>query len=153
MVYKRYIYRDGKRFGPYYYHTYRDKHGKTHSRYIDNPREHGAVIHAQTHSHLFAQHKTLFILLGIIALFLVSLIVLSNELSKQEGVSFKKLANNVKSFVTGLTADTPDAGTSETTTDTISSETSSEGSTSETPAETTSTTETPTTETPTEEAP
>src|SRR3989344_6403702 len=164
MVYKRYIYRDGKRFGPYYYHTYRDKHGKTHSRYIDNPREHGAVIHAQTHSHLFAQHKTLFILLGIIALFLVSLIVLSNELSKQEGVSsqeqggfsFKKLANNVKSFVTGLTADTPDAGTSETTTDTTSSDTSpiTETPTEEIiPDETTPTIETPIIETPTEETP
>src|SRR3989344_447313 len=164
MVYKRYIYRDGKRFGPYYYHTYRDKHGKTHSRYIDNPREHGAVIHAQTHSHLFAQHKTLFILLGIIALFLVSLIVLSNELSKQEGVSsqeqggfsFKKLANNVKSFVTGLTADTPDAGTSETTTDTTSSDTSpiTETPTEEIiPDETTPTIENPIIETPTEEVP
>ena len=62
------------------------------------------------------------------AVIFVSLIILSNELSKQEGVSsqeqggfsFKKIANNVKSFVTGLTADTPDAGTSETTTDTTS---------------------------------
>ena len=34
MVYKRYIYRNGKRFGPYYYHTHRDSEGKTYSRYV-----------------------------------------------------------------------------------------------------------------------
>jgi hypothetical protein len=34
MVYKKYIYKDGKRFGPYYYESYRDKDGKVRKKYV-----------------------------------------------------------------------------------------------------------------------
>jgi hypothetical protein len=34
MVYKRYIKRDGKTFGPYYYESYRDSSGNIRSRYL-----------------------------------------------------------------------------------------------------------------------
>jgi len=34
MAYKRFFYRNGKRFGPYYYESYRDKSGKIKKRYI-----------------------------------------------------------------------------------------------------------------------
>jgi hypothetical protein len=34
MAYKRYFYRNGKRFGPYYYESYRDNSGKVKKRYI-----------------------------------------------------------------------------------------------------------------------
>jgi hypothetical protein len=34
MVYKRYIQRGGKKFGPYYYESYRDKNGKIKTRYL-----------------------------------------------------------------------------------------------------------------------
>ncbi|MCA9485825.1 MAG: hypothetical protein KC506_03200, partial [Nanoarchaeota archaeon] len=34
MVHKRYINRDGKKFGPYYYESYRDKDGNIRKRYI-----------------------------------------------------------------------------------------------------------------------
>jgi hypothetical protein len=34
MAYKRFFYRNGKKFGPYYYESYRDKSGKIKKRYI-----------------------------------------------------------------------------------------------------------------------
>jgi len=34
MAYKKYHYRKGKRYGPYYYESYRDKTGKVKKRYI-----------------------------------------------------------------------------------------------------------------------
>ncbi len=39
MAYKRYFYRNGKRFGPYYYNSYRDENGKVKKRYVgtENP--------------------------------------------------------------------------------------------------------------------
>jgi len=43
MVYKKYITRNGKRFGPYYYESYRDKGGKVRTRFISGPRR-GDVV-------------------------------------------------------------------------------------------------------------
>jgi hypothetical protein len=37
MVYKRYIKRDGKVFGPYYYESYRDKEGKVKTKFVSGP--------------------------------------------------------------------------------------------------------------------
>ena len=34
MAYKKYFYKFGKRFGPYYYHSYRDKKGNVGKRYM-----------------------------------------------------------------------------------------------------------------------
>jgi len=34
VAYKRYFYRNGKKFGPYYYESYRDKSGKVRKRYV-----------------------------------------------------------------------------------------------------------------------
>ncbi|MBT3985782.1 hypothetical protein HOE91_05795 [archaeon] len=34
MAYKRYFYRNGKKFGPYYYESYRDEDGKVKKKYI-----------------------------------------------------------------------------------------------------------------------
>ncbi|MBI3623719.1 hypothetical protein HY212_06610 [Candidatus Pacearchaeota archaeon] len=108
MVYKRYIYRNGKKFGPYYYHTYRDKEGKTHSRYIEDKNEIGAVT-AKNRFNSLKQHRTLFILLGAIALFLITLIILSSSVnqgqSSSSSFSFKTLGDNIKSFVTGFTSE------------------------------------------------
>ena len=41
MAYKRYFYRNGKRFGPYFYESYRDSNGKVKKRYVGtkNPDE------------------------------------------------------------------------------------------------------------------
>ena len=37
MVYKKYIKRGGKTFGPYYYESYRDADGNVKTRYVDPP--------------------------------------------------------------------------------------------------------------------
>ncbi|MEK6844748.1 MAG: hypothetical protein AABX44_00675, partial [Nanoarchaeota archaeon] len=39
MVYKRYIKRGGKLFGPYYYESYRDENGKTRTKPAKSPQE------------------------------------------------------------------------------------------------------------------
>jgi len=39
MVYKKYITRGGKKFGPYYYESYRDKDGKVRTRYVSGPHD------------------------------------------------------------------------------------------------------------------
>jgi len=41
MAYKRYFYRNGKKFGPYYYESYRDKTGKVKKKYVGtvDPKE------------------------------------------------------------------------------------------------------------------
>ncbi len=169
VVYKRYIYRDGKKFGPYYYHTYRDKYGNTHSKYIEEPSKISAVTgHAHKKS-IFKSHPLMFILSGAILIFILGIFYLNSYYSSQggfegqQGVSgFEKIFNNVKSFVTGYTSEgspepiieIPSETPSETPSD-------SEGSsiTPETPIDAVSTTEsvptteTPVTETPTTEAP
>jgi len=34
MAYKKYVYRNGRKVGPYYYESYRDADGKVKKRYI-----------------------------------------------------------------------------------------------------------------------
>jgi hypothetical protein len=36
MAYKKYHYRNGKKYGPYFYESYRDENGKVCKRYIGN---------------------------------------------------------------------------------------------------------------------
>jgi len=72
MAYKRYFYRNGKRFGPYYYESYRDKNGKVKKKYLgvvnpDEEKSAGKVKKIVTPTHLFA-----FFILLIIAGFLFS---------------------------------------------------------------------------------
>src|SRR3989338_2154292 len=44
MVYKRYIKRDGKTFGPYYYESYRDDKGRTRTKLVKNPQENKKIF-------------------------------------------------------------------------------------------------------------
>ena len=44
MVYKKYIKRDGKVFGPYYYESYRDENGDVKTRFISGPHHKDKVI-------------------------------------------------------------------------------------------------------------
>ena len=39
MVYRKWIKRDGKRFGPYYYESYRDSQGNVKTKYVAGPEE------------------------------------------------------------------------------------------------------------------
>ena len=48
MVYKRYIKRNGKRLGPYYYESYRDKHGRVVSRYLKDYTQSQSLLLAPT---------------------------------------------------------------------------------------------------------
>ncbi|MEI6058655.1 MAG: hypothetical protein WCP89_02690, partial [archaeon] len=41
MVYKKYVKRGGKTFGPYYYESYRDVNGKVKTRYLENYKPRG----------------------------------------------------------------------------------------------------------------
>lgn len=34
MVHKRYVYKNGRKYGPYYYHSYRDSEGKVKKHYL-----------------------------------------------------------------------------------------------------------------------
>ena len=122
MVYERYIYRNGKKFGPYYYHTYRDKDGKTHSRYV----EHHELQHAKpfgkvskpffshTQSLNFGKHKTLFVLLAAIFAIIFTVIFLNYQFSGKEvkhetsDSLISSIGKGIYSFVTGLTSETPE---------------------------------------------
>jgi len=42
MVYKKYIKRNGKTFGPYYYESYREN-GKVKTRFISGPKASGKI--------------------------------------------------------------------------------------------------------------
>ncbi len=152
MVYKRYIYRDGKRFGPYYYHTYRDKDGKTHSRYVSEEHEISAVTHRNRFAHNIKEHKTLFILLGAMLLIILAISFLSYQYSEQKisgtgdkGFSFGGFVKGIYSFVTGFTTEGSEPSAPDSSSD--SGVSSSETAPSETPSET------PTTEIPTETTP
>ncbi|MBI2045536.1 right-handed parallel beta-helix repeat-containing protein, partial [Candidatus Pacearchaeota archaeon] len=153
MVYKRYIYRNGKRFGPYYYHTYRDNDGNTHSKYIEDPKKVGAVTDNHQKKSVFKNHPLLFVLSAAILVIILGVFYLNSYYSQQENLSsgekasgFERIFDNVKSFVTGFTSEgepepSPDA----------SSETSSTETIPETPVE--ETTESVPDEAPPEETP
>ena len=34
MVHERYVYKNGRKYGPYYYHSYRDSDGKVKKHYL-----------------------------------------------------------------------------------------------------------------------
>ena len=66
MVYKRFIKREVngkvKTFGPYYYESYRDKHGVARTKYVHSHKVKRAVT-KKIHSYsVFRKHTTLFIL-------------------------------------------------------------------------------------------
>ncbi|MFA5174337.1 MAG: hypothetical protein WC438_04110, partial [Candidatus Pacearchaeota archaeon] len=44
MVYKKYIKREGKLFGPYYCESYRDKDGKVRTRFVSGPKNKDLII-------------------------------------------------------------------------------------------------------------
>jgi len=43
-VYKKYIKRNGKIFGPYYCESYRDKEGKVKTRFVSGPKKRHKII-------------------------------------------------------------------------------------------------------------
>ena len=71
MVYKKYIKRGGKIFGPYYCTSYRDKDGKVRTRFVSGPTKKDRIVGK---SRKFANKKMLLIfgiILAIVVLFLL----------------------------------------------------------------------------------
>ncbi|MEK6918145.1 MAG: S8 family serine peptidase [Nanoarchaeota archaeon] len=154
MVFKRYIHRNGKKFGPYYYESYRDKDGIKRTRYVPDYESGRAVTH---NNNLFRKHSTLFILLGTIIIIFLSISFLSYQFSEKQQRTgnnfFENVGSKVYSFFTGFTTE---GSITDTTTSTISSEANSgasdsgSGSTTDTTLETSQTETTIDTTTPTE---
>jgi len=77
MVYKRYFYKNGKKFGPYYYESYRDKHGNVKKRYfgITDPNKKKSVKKKKRVTPTRKSNKLsvfiLIIFIGIFSLFFV----------------------------------------------------------------------------------
>ncbi|MDD5192599.1 MAG: hypothetical protein PHH54_02395 [Candidatus Nanoarchaeia archaeon] len=44
LVYRKYVYRNGKRFGPYYCESYRDKDGKVRTRFVSGPKKSDSIL-------------------------------------------------------------------------------------------------------------
>jgi len=72
MVFKRYIKRGEKVYGPYYYHSYRDKNGEVRKRYVG--KEHTKKRNEKTIS-----YKRYFIFLLVIILVLVILVLRTDK--------------------------------------------------------------------------
>src|SRR3989339_2193764 len=69
MVFKRYIKKDGKRFGPYYYESYRDKKGIVRKRYVGTA-DSGKAKNKVVHSNAFIRSLLFIGLIVIILLFI-----------------------------------------------------------------------------------
>jgi hypothetical protein len=87
MVYKKYIKRGGKIFGPYYYESYRDKDGKARKRYI------GTIYKKErrslgNHVGQLVQNKRLLLIIFLAIFLLASFFVLTNRSLKISGMTF-----------------------------------------------------------------
>jgi len=91
MVYKRYIEKGGKKYGPYYYESFRDKKGVPRTKIVDSPKKTPPEM---------SFSLIIFLLIGL-SLFLIvgtSLVVKSNTQDGQEISSFNSFLIEVKSF-------------------------------------------------------
>jgi len=70
MVYKKYIKRRGKVFGPYYYESYRDKKGNVKTRFISGPKRKDKIISKLN------INKNLYFISGIVLIFILTILIL-----------------------------------------------------------------------------
>jgi len=137
MVYKRYIKKkvDGelKTFGPYYYESYRDEKGKTHSRYLPDYDSKRAVTEKINNHAVKQKHTLAFVLILAIVGIIVAVAILNYEINQNSesalgdsGFSFKSFTKGVYGFFTGYTTeeDSDAADTSSSSTDSSSSDAS-----------------------------
>ncbi|MFH0711811.1 MAG: LamG-like jellyroll fold domain-containing protein, partial [archaeon] len=77
MAYKRYFYRNGKKFGPYYYESYRDENGDVKKRYIgtENPDKKKISVGK-------------LVLGGLVLLAVVAVVFVSVQMSGERNFSF-----------------------------------------------------------------
>ena len=74
MVYKKFIKRDGKVFGPYYYESYRDSKGHVKTRFISGPKKTDKI-------NLFSSKKMFLFIIGLGIIFAVTLLLFLGNLS------------------------------------------------------------------------
>jgi len=75
MAYKRYFYRKGKKFGPYYYESYRDKNGKVRKKYVgtEDPdkKEEETVVENSMESVTLTNSRSKLFMLGVLVVVLI----------------------------------------------------------------------------------
>lgn len=99
MVYKKYIQRGGKKFGPYYYESYRDKDGKVKTRYVSPPKKQKTKI-PSTKLHIF-------LAISIVALLIFVLIATStvpkgSRVNINENVNLADFVKNSYETISGF---------------------------------------------------
>ena len=94
-MYKKYIKRGGKVFGPYYYESYRDKEGNIKTRYVENPAGHYKKLTKKTG---FALLFVCFLAVLILAVVLVK----TPEINSKAHITGKTISNIALSFYSSL---------------------------------------------------
>ncbi len=77
MVYKKYVKRGGKTFGPYYYESYRDSDGKVKTRYLENYKPRGISAFSKVSKKNvtgFGKYVLVFALVALLGFFAYSMI-------------------------------------------------------------------------------
>src|SRR3989344_5983649 len=69
MVYKRYIKRGGKLFGPYYYESYRDESGRTRTKIVNAPKKNKFF-------------KLIYVLIAVSLILMLGFVILNNNLDE-----------------------------------------------------------------------
>ena len=97
MVYKKYIKRDGKVFGPYYYESYRDKNGKVKTRYVDSPKKEKTINSKST----LIKNKFFIALFFVALLFLSTFSLFYNQESRATIIEIsQRTFSSINYFVT-----------------------------------------------------
>ncbi len=131
MVYKRYIYRNGKKFGPYYYHSYRKKGGRTFSRYVKSHEVGRAVTDSHKIKSSGSRHLLIFILAATIIAIVLGVFVLNYQFKDEGRFSFEKIGKDIYGAVTGFTSEEPEPVQTVEETSTLSQSDSEDGGASE----------------------
>ncbi|NPE29623.1 hypothetical protein HNV12_17010, partial [Methanococcoides sp. SA1] len=101
MVYKKYIKKGGKTFGPYYYESYRDENGKVKKKYLGSTDPTKKKLVSPTAQKVF--------LFSFILLFALSGVFVYDQNDRLQGgdfsSAFREFVSNTYSGVTGLVVD------------------------------------------------
>src|SRR3989344_5100651 len=113
MVFKRYIKRGGKVYGPYYYESYRDKSGKVHKKYCGTTE--GAQKKEKTPSYSYI-HKKHFLVLCVCSFLLVGLFLFVLSFNSENnvevgGVTFLLQRGSISGFIVSEFGEEPIAET------------------------------------------
>ena len=100
MVYKKYIKKGGKTFGPYYYESYREN-GKVKTRFISGPKnkKNKTINNKLSHGRSRVNLKYLFFSVCILIFLFVILIILKSDNYSISTFSIKDLSKDYLSFI------------------------------------------------------